>query len=504
MGNNSSIKNLDMFLIKKLFVCLLIISVHVANSQTCPTYQKRNNGNGGGNCSSTDPSNYGIYNQKTGHFTFSSGAWNFTIDKVYNNSVLIQNGTTLTNGNAVFFGNINIYTQGSTAQSDLCFYATSASGGVAPAGNFLFVIKNGSTTLNCTYAISSQNNGGLSTTTAGSIGTNQTICSGATPSTLTSVTDATNFTSYKWQRSTTSSTSGFTDISGATSSTYSPGALTQTTYYQRLAVSADGEFASNIVTITVPAITSPTVGQTWSGSTITFQSNVGGGSWTISTTPNTGVATIDGSTGVLTASGAGSGTVTYTTSSPTCTITRNFTISGTSGSLPVTWETVSAEKQNGQSVLRWSTASEQNTKDFVVQHSLNTTDWSALSTIPAAGNSTTTRNYSYVHQNPLKGINYNYYRILQRDLDDKFSYSKIVSIVFNEPGADLQVYPNPAEDVVTVFISEEQEVSLLNAAGALVWKSKLPAGRTQLPLVKFSSGLYFLKTKTQTIKLLIK
>jgi hypothetical protein len=246
------------------------------------------------------------------------------------------------------------------------------------------------------------------------------------------------------------------------------------------------------------------VGQTWSGSTITFQSNVGGGSWTISTTPNTGVATIDGSTGVLTASGAGSGTVTYTTSSPTCTITRNFTISGTSGSLPVTWETVSAEKQNGQSVLRWSTASEQNTKDFVIQHSLNTTDWSILSTIPAAGNSTTTRNYSYVHQNPLKGINYNYYRILQRDLDDKFSYSKIVSIVFNEPGADLQVYPNPAEDVVTVFISEEQEVSLLNAAGALVWKSKLPAGRTQLPLVKFSSGLYFLKTKTQTIKLLIK
>jgi hypothetical protein len=198
--------------------------------------------------------------------------------------------------------------------------------------------------------------------------------------------------------------------------------------------------------------------------------------------------------------------VTYsiTSGGTTCSTTRNFTISGTSGSLPVTWETVSAEKQNGQSVLRWSTASEQNTKDFVIQHSLNTTDWSILSTIPAAGNSTTTRNYSYVHQNPLKGNNYNYYRILQRDLDDKFSYSKIVSIVFNEPGADLQVYPNPAEDVVTVFISEEQEVSLLNAAGALVWKSKLPAGKSQLPLEKFSSGLYFLRTKTQTIKLLIK
>lgn len=124
---------------------------------------------------------------------------------------------------------------------------------------------------------------------------------------MTSVKDATSFTSYKWQRSTTSTTSGFSDISGATSSTYSPGALTQTTYFQRLAVSADGEFASNLVTITIPTITSPSLGQTWSGNTITFQSNVANGSWTISTSPNTGVATIDGSTGVLTASGAGSG-----------------------------------------------------------------------------------------------------------------------------------------------------------------------------------------------------
>jgi hypothetical protein len=472
-------------------------------SQTCPTYQKRNNGNGGGNCASADAGNYGIYNQKTGHFTFTSGTWNFTVEKVYNNSVLIQDGTTLTNGSSVFFGNINIYTQGQTSQSDMCFYATSASGGVAPAGNFLFVIKNGSTTLNCSYAISSVNNAGLSTTTAGTIDANQTICSGGTPATLTSVTDATSFTSYKWQRSTTSTTSGFSDIPGATSSTYSPGVLTQTTYFQRLAVSADGEFASNLVTITIPTITSPSLGQTWSGNTITFQSNVVGGSWTISTTPNTGVATIDGSTGVLTASGAGSGTVTYTTSSPTCTITRNFTISGTTGSLPVTWETVSAEKQNGQSILRWSTASEQNTKDFVVQHSLNTTDWSSLTTVPAAGNSTTTRNYSYVHQNPLKGNNYNYYRILQRDIDDKFSYSKIVSIIFNEPGADLQVYPNPVQDQLTIFLAESQLVRLVNAAGATVWKGQLPAGRNTIPVHTYSKGVYVLTAGMQSQRVLI-
>lgn len=177
--------------------------------------------------------------------------------------------------------------------------------------------------------------------------------------------------------------------------------------------------------------------------------------------------------------------------------------SGGAVSLPVTWETVSAEKQNGQSVLRWSTASEQNTKDFVVQHSSNTTDWTSLTTIPAAGNSTTTRNYSYVHQNPLKGNNYNYYRILQRDLDGKFSYSKIVSIIFNEPGSDLQVYPNPVHDQLTVFLAETQMVRLVNAAGATVWKGQLPAGRNTIPVQTYSKGVYVLTTGTQSFRILI-
>ena len=188
------------------------------------------------------------------------------------------------------------------------------------------------------------------------------------------------------------------------------------------------------------------------------------------------------------------------TSGSTFTCSYNINSNGT---LPVTWETVSAEKQNGQSILRWSTASEQNTKDFVVQHSLNTTDWSSLTTVPAAGNSTTTRNYSYVHQNPLKGNNYNYYRILQRDIDDKFSYSKIVSIIFNEPGADLQVYPNPVQDQLTIFLAETQLVRLVNATGATVWKGQLPAGRNTIPVHTFSKGVYVLTAGMQSQRVLI-
>ena len=177
--------------------------------------------------------------------------------------------------------------------------------------------------------------------------------------------------------------------------------------------------------------------------------------------------------------------------------------SGGGITLPVTWETVTAQKQNGQVLLNWSTASEQNTKDFEVQYSTNTTNWDVLGTVQAAGNSSSTKNYSYTHQSPLKNSNYNYYRVLQRDLDGKYSYSKIVSIFFNEPGPDFLVYPNPAGKLVTIYLAEASEVSLINSAGSVIWRSKLSAGRNQLPLEKYSSGVYYIRTKTGSQRLVI-
>ncbi|NBX12031.1 MAG: T9SS C-terminal target domain-containing protein [Chitinophagaceae bacterium] len=182
----------------------------------------------------------------------------------------------------------------------------------------------------------------------------------------------------------------------------------------------------------------------------------------------------------------------------TCTYNINA-----SGVLPLTWNFINAEKQNGQVLLNWSTASEQNTKDFEVQYSTNTTNWDLLGTIQAAGNSNSTRNYSFTHQTPLKNNTYNYYRILQRDIDGKFSYSKIVSIIFNEPGPDMSVYPNPVSDVLTVYLSESKLVRLSNAAGAIVWQSNLPAGRNQISVSQYSKGVYVLTAGVQSYRVLI-
>ena len=108
----------------------------------------------------------------------------------------------------------------------------------------------------------------LATPSTGAIAANQTICNGSTPSTLTSTTAGTGFgtISYLWESSTDGST--WNTISGATNSTYSPGALTQTTYYRRKTVATLGSVtctsaATSSVLITVrPVFTAGAISTT--------------------------------------------------------------------------------------------------------------------------------------------------------------------------------------------------------------------------------------------------
>ena len=105
--------------------------------------------------------------------------------------------------------------------------------------------------------------------TAAVIAGDQTICANTdTPAPLTITTAATGSgpITYQWQQSTTSCTSGFTDIAGATASTYTPIASTQTTYYKLVSTVKGGcstpngscSATSNCVTITSSCPQCPT------------------------------------------------------------------------------------------------------------------------------------------------------------------------------------------------------------------------------------------------------
>lgn len=161
--------------------------------------------------------------------------------------------------------------------------------------------------------------------TAGSIGSDQTICNGDTPAQLASVTNGTGTgtVTYRWESSANGST-GWTTVSGASNATYQPGALTATRYYRRITITTSGtaceSSATSSVKITVnAAVTAGTIGNNQSICTDTapalIASSVDGtgtGSvtyrWESSDDGSTGWTTIAGATtstyqpGVLTAS----------------------------------------------------------------------------------------------------------------------------------------------------------------------------------------------------------
>jgi gliding motility-associated-like protein len=151
--------------------------------------------------------------------------------------------------------------------------------------------------------------------TAGAIGSNQTICNGATPVALTSNTAGTGSgtITYRWESSVSPFTT-WTTIAGATGATYAPGPLTQTTHFRRITISTQ----NNIACESIP--TTPVV--------VTVQNNVTAGAIGSNQTICNGATPV-----ALTSNtaGTGSGTITYRWESSVSPFTTWTTIAGATG-----------------------------------------------------------------------------------------------------------------------------------------------------------------------------
>lgn len=137
-------------------------------------------------------------------------------------------------------------------------------------------------------ALANACNVSVNPTNAGSIDASQTGVNPFNPIAFTSTVDASGHTGvlqYKWQASTTGSTTGFSDVEGGLWATYDPAALTQTTWFKRLArVSCQdrwvGAAETNVVEITVNTL------YTWNGNSSTAWSTAA--NWTPASVPVTG------------------------------------------------------------------------------------------------------------------------------------------------------------------------------------------------------------------------
>lgn len=161
--------------------------------------------------------------------------------------------------------------------------------------------------------------------------------------------------------------------------------------------------------------------------------------------------------------------------------------------LPVTLKlfTVQVNSDCSAIMLKWSTAAEQNSKQFLVERSSNGRDWKVIGNVAASGNSSSEMNYQYADASVTAG---NYlYRLRMVDVDMQEKISEIVSVNFNCFKVQYSVYPVPVRDMLTVELKGKglKQLLIYNSMGQII-KSETVNGASvlQINTNNWSNGIY--------------
>jgi len=163
--------------------------------------------------------------------------------------------------------------------------------------------------------------------------------------------------------------------------------------------------------------------------------------------------------------------------------------------LPIGISSFTAKPQQHSVDLQWTTATEQNSSYFAIQRSADGNDWSAIGRVTAAGNSAKTLQYTFVDQQPLTGTNY--YRLQEVDENGASVYSPIQDVNFVGAAMEINWYPNPTHDRLTITGSSTlRSVTLTTLDGRILQSvDNFTAGQS-IDLSRYAPGLYFLIIRT--------
>jgi uncharacterized repeat protein (TIGR01451 family) len=160
-------------------------------------------------------------------------------------------------------------------------------------------------------------------------------------------------------------------------------------------------------------------------------------------------------------------------------------------SLPLTLINFTAIKQGNSSLLNWQTASEIDTKDFIIERSTNGNGYAQIGVVAASTNSSVEHNYNFTDNNPAAGVNY--YRLKMEDINGDFTYSPIQIVNFNESNTML-VYPNPATDNITITgLQAGLQLRMIGVDGRIL-TTKITTGNTEnINVQQLATGIYIIQ-----------
>ncbi|AXY76368.1 T9SS C-terminal target domain-containing protein [Paraflavitalea soli] len=175
-----------------------------------------------------------------------------------------------------------------------------------------------------------------------------------------------------------------------------------------------------------------------------------------------------------------------------------WTLAAISGSLPVTFAGWRLECSGGSVTLHWKTTQEWNSSHFEVERN-NGAGWISLGQLPAAGNSSTEKEYVFIDDHPSGK---DYYRIAQYDLDRRVAYTAVLTATCAAPEA-LKAWPNPFVQTCNLRIQSPVSGTALlrvtNSAGVTIINKQLSLqkgpNQFDLDLQQAAAGVYQLQVE---------
>ncbi|MBX2973710.1 MAG: T9SS type A sorting domain-containing protein [Flavobacteriales bacterium] len=187
-------------------------------------------------------------------------------------------------------------------------------------------------------------------------------------------------------------------------------------------------------------------------------------------------------------------------------VTFSFSLQGTApiscNIAPVDLIDFNAHALQREVEVYWATSAERASSHFIVERSADGATFEPIGRVNAQGDAVGRTEYKFWDRAPLNGINY--YRLRQVDKDDSEALSQAVAVMFQNGAAVLQVFPNPATDVLSTSVGTAVEGDIawrvLDASGRIALegttKRVLHGGLIEMPISPLDGGSYLLELRT--------
>ncbi|MFH0736000.1 MAG: YCF48-related protein [bacterium] len=177
--------------------------------------------------------------------------------------------------------------------------------------------------------------------------------------------------------------------------------------------------------------------------------------------------------------------------------------------VPVELTSFIASADNGIVTLSWITATEVNSKEYVIERQSGSS-WVAVGSVNAAGTTTEPKEYTFTEK--ISGSSVYSYRLKMIDLDGTFAYSSVVEVEIGLPATFQlsQNYPNPFNPTTrvnySVPVDSKVTFELYDITGqrvAVLFNADIKAGYYTLDIsansYRLASGVYIYRMTASSL-----